>query len=425
METIFEENNIRYHIVPHQAFKTVSIVLKIKGELSRETITKRALLPYVLAQGPNKYPTRRALQLKLDALYGARFSLGGAKKGNHHVLTLRLDIANQKYIQGESTALEETLQLVRDIIFDPNTTDEAFSDNILNREKATLKKKMIAIQDDKMQYANMRLIDEMCEGDPYHLHVHGYEEDLNDIQSDNLYQYYQEMLISDDFDLYILGDVDTESIKDLLARTFRNGHTERPPKERIAPHPDSEKPARTIIDKQPVQQAKLHIGYRTHCTYKDNLYPALHVFNGLFGGFPSSKLFINVREKNSLAYYAASRIESHKGLMLVFSGINPNDFEQANAIIADQLTAMKKGDFSQEELVQTKDLVVNQLLETMDHPHGLIDLLYQQVLADTKLPPEQLIDQIKAVTKTDVIKVAEPIFLDTVYLLTDERGESA
>src|SRR5690625_3623189 len=171
-----------------------------------------------------------------------------------------------------------------------------------------------------------------------------------------------------------------------------------------------------VIERQNIQQAKLHLGYRTNCIYKDNDYPALQVFNGIFGGFPSSKLFINVREKNSLAYYAASRLESHKGLLLVFSGIAANDYEKAREIIELQMTAMRNGEFTEDELSETKDLIINQLLETLDHPQGIVELLYQQVIGDKVISPEELIEKIASVTVKDVIQVASNIQEDTIYL---------
>src|SRR5699024_9968580 len=98
-----------------------------------------------------------------------------------------------------------------------------------------------------------------------------------------------------------------------------------------------------IIEAEDIQQAKLHIGYRTYCTFSDELYPAMQVFNGLFGGFPISKLFMNVREKNSLAYYASSQLDSHKGVLFVFSGIDHNNNMKTREIINEQMTAMKNG----------------------------------------------------------------------------------
>src|SRR5699024_2103389 len=129
-----------------------------------------------------------------------------------------------------------------------------------------------------------------------------------------------------------------------------------------------------------LNQAKLHIGYRTNITYDDSDYAALHVFNGLFGGFPSSKLFINVREKESLAYYAASRRESHKGLLIVFSGIESSDIEKTRDIIVLQMDNMKKGQFTDKEITDVKELIISDLKETLDHSQGIVELLYQQVV---------------------------------------------
>lgn len=62
-------------------------------------------------------------------------------------------------------------------------------------------------------------------------------------------------------------------------------------------HADEKVQPKEVIDEEDVKQGKLNIGYRTSITYTDQDYPALQVFNGLFGGFSHSKLFINVREK--------------------------------------------------------------------------------------------------------------------------------
>ncbi|WP_188454329.1 EF-P 5-aminopentanol modification-associated protein YfmF [Virgibacillus oceani] len=422
-EEVLNSNGINIHIVPSKKYKTINIVAKLKASLQRETITKRALLPYILQQGTKSYPSSTELQVKLDELYGAVLSISGAKKGNNHIITIRLEVANHKFIADQSPLFEEALELLNEIIFQPNTKNGAFAESVVGREKETLKQKISAIQDDKMSYANMRLIDEMCEGEAYSLHVHGYEEDLSSITPNNLFTYYQTLINEDQLDLYVLGDFESETMKQKIINHLRRDEASVSSiqEDNLSKKQDEPK---VIMEKQSIQQAKLHLGYRTNCTYQDDGYFALQVFNGIFGGFPSSKLFINVREKNSLAYYAASRIESHKGLLLVFSGIAPKDYEKAKEIIELQMASMKNGEFTEDTMNETKELIVNQLLDTMDHPQGLIELLYQQVVGNKKLSPEQLIMNIKQVTKEDVIAIADKIDQDTVYLLTNDGGNS-
>ncbi|WP_010093320.1 EF-P 5-aminopentanol modification-associated protein YfmF [Ornithinibacillus scapharcae] len=392
-EEVKQLTGFNLHLIPNEKFKTVNIVMKFKAPLNRETITKRALLPHVLQQGSEKYPSRKELQVALDNLYGAGLSIDGGKKGNNHIISFRLEVANEKFIPNESEVLENAIRLLNEVIFHPNIENDSFNETVFEREKETLRQKIKSIIDDKMKYANMRLIDEMCDGEVYQLHVSGYEEDLDKITAKDLYQYYQSLLQEDQVDIYILGDVDSGKLESIINANFERQDSPNPS---VEIEEDQSKSSQSdelkeVIDNQNVQQAKLHIGYRTNIRYQDEQYPALQVFNGILGGFPNSKLFINVREKNSLAYYASSRLESHKGLLLVFSGIAPNDYEKARKIMEEQITAMKNGEITEEELSETKELIVNQLLETLDHPQGIIEMFYQSVIANAELSPNQLI----------------------------------
>src|SRR5699024_5657523 len=270
----------------------------------------------------------------------------------------------------------------------------------------------------------MRLIDEMCKNESYSLHILGSESDLEKLNANVLYEYYTTMLSQDELDIYVVGDFDLKNLKAKITNAFdkgkRNVYTDKTLafRNRLSISKTKE-----IIEKESIQQAKLHIGYRTNCTFNDDQYAALLVFNGIFGGFPNSKLFMNVREKHSLAYYAASRIESYKGLMFVFSGIAPEDYKKALEIIELQFEEMQNGQFSEEILEETKGLLLNDYLETLDHPQGIVELYYQGIIADSNIKPNDLMDRIKQVTYEDVVQVGKSITKDTIYLLTNQRGE--
>lgn len=423
-ENLVESGGLNLHLVPSKKFKTINFVLKFKAPLNKSTITKRALLPYILRQATNKYPSRSDLQQKLDDLYGAVFSINGSKKGNFHIITFRLEIPNQCFLENESTLMEDSIELLNEIINQPKVSADSFDSSIVKREKETLKQKINAIMDDKMSYANMRLVDEMCKDEVYQTHVHGYLDDLPNLSGENLYTYYQSLLQEDSMDFYVLGDFEETKVKESITTIFKKDQLSH---KSVESSNENNKTIeqKLITEKQDVQQAKLHIGYRTNCTYGEKLYAPLHVFNGMYGGFPNSKLFINVREKNSLAYYASSRMESHKGLLFVFSGIAPKDFQQAKEIMDQQMAAMKNGEFTEDEIDSTKELIVNQLLETLDNPLGIIEMLYQQVVANHTLSPDELIADIKKVKKQDILDVGQLIEEDTTYLLTNEGKEKS
>lgn len=177
-ETILEKDGYRLHILPSKKYKTINIVAKFKAPLKREGITERALLPHVLQKATNKHPSVRSFQAAFENLYGTALSSDGSKKGENHVISFRMEVVNESYLNDNEPILEEAFQLFHNVLFDPKTVENGFDPEIVEREKQTLEQKITSIKDDKMSYANLRLMDHMCKGEPYALHVHGYQEDM-------------------------------------------------------------------------------------------------------------------------------------------------------------------------------------------------------------------------------------------------------
>src|SRR5699024_7583195 len=332
-----EKNGLGFHFIPTDKYKTITVVAKFKAPLQRETVTKRALLPFVLQRGTARYPSEEALQTKLDELYGALLHIATTKKGMNDIIHVEMEFANEKFIQGAKDNTKHALQLFHEIMFAPLMENGQFKDNIVTREKRQLENKINSVFDDKVVYANRRLIDEMYKDEAYALHVDGYVEDLPQINGASLAQYYNEMIVNDALDIYVLGDFELAEMQEQMTNLFKREESslEAPSikEELIKNRTETQR----IVESTAIQQAKLHIGYRTNILYKDDQYAALQVFNGLFGAFPNSKLFLNVREKHSLAYYISSAIESHIGLMLVYSGVETSEYERTYDIIAEQL----------------------------------------------------------------------------------------
>jgi predicted Zn-dependent peptidase len=415
-EKITQLNGYKLHFIPTEKYKTNTLIWKMKAPLTKEDVTKRALLPQVLQSSTKKYPTTTALRSYLDELYGATFFVDLSKKGENHIMSFSIEIANEKFLNDPSPLLKKGFELLAEILTNPNIQGNAFDHDSVEKEKRTQKQRIQSVFDDKMRYSNVRLIQEMCKGEPYALEVNGDAADVEAITPENLYEYYKNAFLNDEMDLYIIGDVNEEEVKNYAAELL---HFEgRKPKKLVPQEINRKSQVQEIKEEQDVKQGKLNIGYRTNIVYGDPEYFALQVFNGIFGGFSHSKLFINVREKASLAYYAASRLESHKGLMMVMSGIDLKNYDQAVGIIHDQLEAMKNGDFTDQELVQTKAVIQNQILETIDTSRGLTEILYHNVVADANINLDTWLQEMQKVTKEEIVEVAKKIEIDTIYFLT-------
>lgn len=421
-EKTFDTPGLHIHIVKTEKFKTVTILFKMLAPLSKDDVTMRSLFPHVLLRGTEKMPKTGELRAYFDELYGATVSADMAKKGENHIITFRLEMANEKYLKDQTPLLEKGIALLSELLFHPYVENGVFHELYVEQEKRTLKQRIQAVYDDKMRYSNLRLVQEMCKGEPYALHVNGEMGDVEAITSEALFKAYEHALQSNQLDLYVVGDVDEQDINRMVSQYFKT--SEREPVKQNTESSRSQIEPKEVIDEEDVKQGKLNIGFRTHTTIADEDYPALHLFNGIFGGFSHSKLFINVREKASLAYYAVSRLESFKGLMMVMSGIEVGNYQQAVDIIKEQFDAMQKGDFSDEAIEQTKAVVKNQLLETIDTSYGTAEYLYQHAVVPTGESLDSFLDALDRVTKEDIIKVGQKIEWDTTYFLKGTEGAS-
>ncbi|GAB6613787.1 MULTISPECIES: EF-P 5-aminopentanol modification-associated protein YfmF [Bacillus] len=419
-QQLHELGGLRVHIIPTDKYKTNTFVFRLKAPLNEETVTERALLPYVLQSATEKLPSVIRLRQYLEELYGSSLAVDVSKKGEDHIISIYVDIANEVYLHDAPPLFEKALSMLSDIVLHPATEGNGFLPSIVESEKRALLQRIEATYDDKMRYANERLIEEMCKVEPYRLSANGKKESVSSITNESLYQYYQKVLAEDEMDLYIIGDI-SENAVDLVSKYF--SISARPARERNVLLHKRNNEEKEVVEKQELKQSKLHIGYRTFITYKDEDYFALQLFNGLFGGFSHSKLFVNVREKNSLAYYAASRFESHKGLLFVMSGIEAKNYEKAVEIIKEQMLAMQNGDFSEEEMHQTKSVIQNQILEAIDTPRGFVEMLYHGIISERTRPVEEWLTGIESVTKEEIVKVAKNIELDTIYFLQGTEGE--
>ncbi|MBS4189297.1 insulinase family protein [Bacillus sp. FJAT-49705] len=420
-ESVKSMNGYKLHVVNTDKYKTNTLVWKMKAPLNKETVTLRALLPYVLQSNSESYPTTGKLRSYLDELYGATLFVDLAKKGEYHIISFSMEVANEKFLADTTALLKKAFQFLAEILTKPNVQGDSFDLETVEKEKRTLKQRIQSVFDDKMRYSNFRLIQEMCEEEPYSLHVHGDKDSVDHITAENLYQYFKNALNQDELDLYVIGDVDEKEVESFAQELLQFNN--RSPQSISSSNYSRKNNVHEVKEEQDVKQGKLNIGYRTNVVYGDEDYFALQVFNGIFGGFSHSKLFINVREKASLAYYASSRLESHKGLMMVMSGIENKNYDQAISIINAQMEAMKNGDFTENEIVQTKAVIKNQLLETIDTARGIVEILYHNVVSKKDVTINDWMEKMDSATKDEIVAVASKVTLDTIYFLTGKEDK--
>ncbi|MGI6485039.1 MAG: EF-P 5-aminopentanol modification-associated protein YfmF [Tepidanaerobacteraceae bacterium] len=409
------QNGVNLYVYPTRKFKTLTFCLFMHQSLKKDTATKTALLPFVLRRGTKSFPTTRLLNLHLEGLYGADLGADVIKRGESHILQFFIETIGPKYKDGEGI-LDEALNVFREFILDPVTEGNRFKKDYVEQEKDVLKRNIESLYSDKFNYAIERCFQEMCKEEDFSIYRYGNIEDLPKIDNQNLYYYYLDCLKKCPLNIFVLGDIEAEEVAEKMGQLFdyqRGG----PKVIKTSAGPDKIDKPKIVEEKIDISQGKLSMGYRTNIRYGDEDYYALMVYNGILGGGTHSKLFQNVREKESLAYYAFSKLEKTKGLMLVSCGIDFNNYEKAVEIIQKQFEDIKKGKISDYEFDSTVKNITNTLKEAGDSPSKIISLYLDGIINGIYESSDEMISKIQKVKKDDIVNIAEKIWLDTVFFL--------
>lgn len=407
-------------------FKSSHLGVTLLTGLEQENAAANALIPWVLRRGSQEHPNMQSISAALDELYGGAIEPVVTKKGETQCVGFAASFLDDAYALNGEAILEPATRLLGELLLHPCMVDGCFKAEYVDSERQNLVDRIRAQMNDKRQYSMLRLGQEMCPYEAYGVNKLGDEEHAKAITADSLWERYQALLKTARVELYYCGCADVERVE----RALRQAFAQMPENEdRLELNCDVRITApvepQVVEESLDVTQGKLAIGLRTGgISVWEEEFPALLLLNAVFGGTSMSKLFMNVREKLSLCYFASSQLERMKGLMMISSGIEFEKYEQARDEILAQLEACRRGEITDEELEGARRIVITALRTTLDSQSRLADYWLGQAAAELVQTPEELAAQLEQVTKEQVVAAAGRLQLDTIYFLKgkEENG---
>ncbi len=405
-------------------FKSSYWSLRLLAPLKRETAALNALLPFLLRRGTATLPDLTAFSAALDELYGGAIEPAVRKCGDVQCIGFDASFLDDACAPGGETILEPAAQLMGDLLLHPATKNGRLRQDYLRSERDNLVRLIQSARNDKRQYARMRLIEEMYAGTDYAVGRFGTAAQAEKIHIARLFAQYQELLERAPVELFYCGSAPARRVELAwraalmgLPRAAQRYETE------TDAHRFQHLEVRDFTEHLDVTQGKLEMGFQTDCGLSDPAYPAMLVANAMFGGTSSSRLFLHVREKRSLCYYASSSMDSAKGLVLVACGVDPSNFAPAREEILLQLNELQQGSFTEEELDAAKRSVVNSLRSALDEQGGMCSLWLRDRAAGVKFDLPNLIRRVSDVTRGQAAAAAMDMRLDSVYYLSGAEQE--
>ena len=413
------------HVIKTDKFKTITIQFKFKRKIKKEEITLRNMIVNMLCESNSVYKTERELLIATEELYGLDHRSTNYMSGKYNVMSFEVSFLNEEYT--EPGMLDKSIDFLYNMLFKPNIEKEngevKFSQEQYNISYNFLKDRIQSIIEEHSYYARIRMLEYMEPNSYSSYRACGYIEDLENLDNTKLYKYYESILNSDILDIFVIGNVNVSHIEKVISEKFKGIRTIKKPSEshfvtfkkhRLVPQ--------TIKEKLHINQSKLVLGLKIDKMTDFELRYVLSVYSYILGGGPDSKLFKNVREKNSLCYYISSQPFPLYSMLTISAGINKKSFKNTLSLIKKEIHNMKKGKFNNDDIIKAKVTYINSLKELEDNPNSLLGLYagIEYLNSDTL---EDRFIKINKVTIQDVVRLASKIHLDTIYLLEGDINE--
>ncbi|MCR5648028.1 MAG: insulinase family protein [Oscillospiraceae bacterium] len=406
-------------------FKTGHLSVNFMLQLSKADAAKNALVMHVLRRGCKRLPDLQSISEELDRLYGATVDPFVRTIGEVQCIGLSANFADDRYLPGHEDILEKTVNLTAEILLDPATKGGLLRSDYVRSERDNLCDAIRSDMSDKRTYSFLRLKELMFAGEAYGTDRNGTLKTAEKIAQIALTKHYKNILSTAPVKMFYCGGADEERITQALLNAFST-----------LPRGEIDFSAGTDVrvecgeprffsEAMDVTQGKLTMGFRLGEVMYAPDYAAIAVFNAVFGGGVTSKLFMNVRERLSLCYYASSSTDRFKGVMFVMSGVESDKYETARDEILAQLAACADGDISDGELSSAINFLVNSVRAMEDSVASLDAYYVSRSLDGLTYAPSEYAMLIGEITREDVVKVAKSVKLDSVYFLrgTDKEGE--
>lgn len=415
-------NNI--YKINSEKFKSIYFSINFTMPVNKRQISENALLSAVLGKSNKKFKTQKEIQMYLYSLYGANFDIGIEKFGDLYNIEFRGECINKKYLPNNTDVVNEVLEFLYDAIYNPNILNGAFDEEVVEREKDFILNKIREVKDDKLRYGIRKMEELMCKDEPFSTYVYGDEDDMYKITSRDLYKRYNEVISNSCITFIISGNLlGYEDIEEKVNNIFNNKLVSKLNYKELIYNQKLNHNQEVVEESQQTTQSVLSYGLRINNPNSNDFYK-LSVYNALLGGTPSSKLFQNFREKESLAYTVRSRYYRFKDIIIIYAGIQKENYEKAKLVIENEINKIKDGEISDEEFEASKKSIISDLKEWNDSKIALSKMFISNLfsLKNDSLTLEQMVDKFEKVTKQDIIDIASKITIEKIYFLGGENN---
>jgi len=396
MQKYILNNGTRVVLAPQKNTKAVS-VLVLFGVGSRYESDDIAgishFLEHMMFKGTHRRPNTLALSKELDQV-GAQYNAFTAKDQTGY------------WIKVNSEYLDLALDMLSDML-----QNSKFESEELEREKGTIIEEINMYEDTPKRRVGEILESIVFKGNTLGRDIAGSKKTVKGITQEKMLCYLKKHYTPKNCVISVAGDIKTDVAKKNIKKYFG-----------IIGLVNKKNQFRKFISFQKIQQLKLHYKKteQVHLAFgftgpklTDKRLLHSQILALILGGFMSSRLFINIRERQGLCYYIHSDYEAVQdtGIFSIAAGLDKNRIYEAINLILEEVRKIKNQGISLEELNKAQEFLKGHLILEMEDSSSVAEWYGRQELLVGKIKtPEEKIKEVMAVTKAQVEAIARDIF---------------
>lgn len=406
---------VNLHFIQSTKFKTNKIKIRFSAPMSADTIAERVIVSSLLETANAVYPTSQLFREHLASLYGSNYSTSVSRRGLIHYVDVNVSFVRDSFLSRKNALTTKIIEFIKASLLSPLAHDGAFDSSIFDIEKKNLIHELESEVENHFYHAHLELNQLFYISREMQIPRVSTVELMRQVTSETSFSVFQKMLKEDQIDIFFIGDFNELAMQEQF-ELFK--FSDRKQILSLNYQQNFSKILREGIEQKEAHQSILEMGYHFPIQYGEDSHIPLLVLNSLLGGYAHSKLFVEVREKASLAYTVSSSMDIFSGMLRVYAGIDRQNRNKAMTLINRQVTDLKRGNFSEEELQQTKKMLRNSALLSQDRQNSLLEMAYlSSILGEKFLAIDEWLIALENVQKEDVVSAANNLKLQAMYFM--------
>lgn len=410
--------NIELSSLTTDKFKISLISFSKVLTLSKEALAYNSIIANLMHRGTYSLPSVALLNKKLDELYGAYLGIKSQRCGENILFTVTAEILDGKYIPDGTDLLQEISSLLAELLYSPAFMREDFSSSAFEQEKKLIIDSVRSEKNNPRLYTAKRCLELIHAEAPEIPTGDEFIELITNADFDSLKEYYRLLIGSSQLNVFYIGSAEQEKVAKEVTDAFSEYPSSYTPSVTV-PSPVSKTSPCAKRENIAISQGNLALAFCTGVNFfkTPDSYYAMLVLNEIFGGGPSSKLFINVRERQSLCYSCFSSFHSFSGILIASAAFNSKNYETVKAEILNQLNEIKNHVISETELENAKKSLLYSYRQLSDSPSDIRAFFQTKAIFGVKEDIELTIRKISEVTANEVCALAKNITLDAEFFV--------